>query len=62
MSKHIVDHPKSGHTPRRSKEFKRIEADERPRPQTKQLQQRSRTTNDAGRLKAYTDIERRGDS
>jgi hypothetical protein len=61
MSKHVIDHPKSGQTTRRAKEYKRIEADERPRPQTRKLQQRSRTTNDAARLKAYTDIERRGD-
>lgn len=59
MNKHVIDHPKSGHTPRMPKEFKRIEADERPRPQTKQLQQRSRKTAEGSRIKAYTEIDRR---
>ena len=60
MNKHVIDHPKSGHTARMPKEFKRIEADERPRPQTKTLQQRSRKTASSARLKAYTYIARRG--
>lgn len=60
MNKHVIDHPKSGHTPRMPTEFKRIEADERPRPQTKQLQQRSRKTTGNARLKAFAEIDRRG--
>lgn len=60
MNKHVIDHPKSGHTARMPKEFKRIEADERPRPQTKTLQQRSRKTTGNARLKAFAEIDRRG--
>ncbi len=62
MTKHVIDHAKTGEKSRRSQEYSRIDADEMPRPQTKELQRRSHTTKEGQRLKAFTDIERRGDS
>ncbi|MCG6883775.1 MAG: hypothetical protein LJE62_08490 [Silicimonas sp.] len=58
MTKHVLDHPKHRDGTRRSQEFTRIDADEMPRPQTKDLQKRSRKTDDGKRLKAFTEIER----
>ncbi len=58
MTKHVLDHPKHLDDTRRSQEFTRIDADEMPRPQTKDLQKRARKSTGGTRLKAFTDIDR----
>lgn len=60
MTKHVIDNTKSHNTPERTREFARIDAEEKPHPQTKSLQRRDRTPDGGSRMKAYTDIERRG--
>ena len=62
MTKHVIDHPKTGDATRMTREFSRIGANERPRPQTRDLQKRTRKIRDGKRLKAFTTIERRDDS
>lgn len=62
MTKHVIDRPKTTDTGRMNREFSRIGADDMPRPQTRQLQKRSRATVDGKRLKAFTAIERQSDS
>ncbi|MEL7151047.1 MAG: hypothetical protein AAGK71_09950 [Pseudomonadota bacterium] len=62
MTKHVIDHPRPADSSRLSQQFARIEADEKPRPQSAQLQKRARTTPQNSRLKAFTKIARRDDS
>lgn len=61
MTKHVIDHPATGDTAAMSEHFSKIEADRMPRPQTRELQKRTRKTSEGKRLKQYTDIERRSD-
>lgn len=58
MTKHVLDHQRQRDGARKSQEFARIDGDDMPRPQTKELQKRARKTNDGNRLKTYTRIER----
>lgn len=60
MTKHVLDHSKGREAS--SDRFAKIEADRMPRPQTQELQKRSRTSSESKRLKEYTGIERRADS
>ena len=62
MTKHVIDRPKTSDTTRAAKEFSRIEADQKPRPQTRILQKRTRTTSENTRLKAFAGIDRRAGS
>lgn len=62
MTKHVIDHPRPSDSSRLSQQFARIEGDEKPRPQSAQLQKRARATTPNSRLKAFTKIARREDS
>ena len=62
MTKHVIDRPKTTNSTRAAREFSRIDADEMPRPQTKTLQKRARTTPQGKRLKAFTKIDRSSDA
>ena len=59
MTQHILDHPRSRDAGQKAKQFSRIAADTLPRPQSKNLQQRTRKTGADNRLKAFAEIERR---
>ncbi len=61
MSKHVLDHPQDRKNSKRPAQFSQIEADEKPRPQTKALQKRQRVSREGARLKAFAKIDRQSD-
>lgn len=56
--KHVIDHPKDSNAQRVSETYARIDGNRMPRPQTKELQRRSRAPQAGTRLKHFTRIER----
>ncbi len=60
--KHVIDHPKDSNAQRLSETYARIDGNQMPRPQTKELQRRSRTAKAGTRLKHFARIERQDGS
>ncbi len=58
MSKHILDSTRTRRETARSGQYARIEASDRPTPQSKAVQQRSQSTNAEGRARRFLKIER----
>ncbi|MEL7345266.1 MAG: hypothetical protein AAFN59_10465 [Pseudomonadota bacterium] len=58
MSKHILDSTRTRRETARSEQYARIEAADRPSPQSKAVQQRSQSTNTEARARRFVRIER----
>lgn len=59
MSKHIIDHTRVRNGSTKATQYARIEASERPHPQTKALQTQPRVTNSESLTKRFLDLDRR---
>lgn len=59
MSKHIIDSPRDRSGSSKFVQFVRIEANSKPQPQTKQLQQRPQPGNAPLRTRHFLEIDRR---